>query len=136
MQINPYILFNGQCEEAMRFYEKCLGGKIAMIMTYGESPAASHVPPEMAKQIIHATLTVGDFNLQASDCPPDKYAKPQGFSVTLQVKDAAKAGSVLKALAEGGNITMPFSSTFWSPGFGMLSDRFGIPWMVNCNPAA
>src|SRR3954454_8336078 len=75
MQLNPYLLFNGQCEAAMKFYEKCLNGKITMIMTYGDSPAASHVPAELAKQIIHATLSLGDFQLQASDCPPDKYQK-------------------------------------------------------------
>ncbi|HSS96457.1 MAG TPA: VOC family protein [Terriglobales bacterium] len=132
MQINPYLLFNGQCEEAMRFYEKCLDGKITMIMTYGESPAASHVPAELTKQVIHGTLTVDDFQLQASDCPPDKYQKPQGFSVTLQISEVAKAESVFKALSEGGKITMPFGQTFWAKGFGMAEDKFGIPWMVNC----
>ena len=132
MQINPYLLFNGQCAAAMKFYEKCLDGKIAMIMTYGDSPAMSHVPAELAKQVIHATLTVGDFQLQASDCPPDKYQKPQGFSVTLQISDLAKAESVFKALSEGGKITMPFGQTFWAKGFGMTDDKFGIPWMVNC----
>ena len=132
MQINPYLLFNGQCEAAMKFYEKCLGGKITMIMTYDGTPAAEHVPAGMAKQIIHATLTVGDFQLQASDCPPDQYQKPQGFSVTLQISDLTKAEATFKALAEGGKITMPFAKTFWAKGFGMAEDKFGIPWMVNC----
>jgi len=132
MQINPYLLFNGRCEAAMRFYEKCLGGKITMIMSYGDSPAASHTPAEISKQIIHATLTVGDFQLQASDCPPDKYQKPQGFSVTIQESDLSKAKSTFDALAEGGKITMPFDKTFWAKGFGMLDDKFGISWMVNC----
>ena len=108
MQINPYLLFNGQCDAAMRFYEKCLGGKITMTRRYGESPAASHTPVELAKQIIHATLTVGDFQLQASDCPPDEYEKPQGFSVTLQESDLAKAESAFNALAEDG--TSPWHS--------------------------
>jgi PhnB protein len=133
MQLNPYLLFKGQCEAAMRFYEKCLGGKITMIMTYGDSPAASHVPAELAKQIIHATLTLDDFQLQASDCPPDKYQKPQGFAITLQINDPAKGESIFNALAESGEITMPYGKTFWAKGFGQLEDKFGIPWMVNCS---
>jgi PhnB protein len=133
MQLNPYLLFKGQCEAAMKFYEQCLGGKIAMIMTYGDSPAASHVPANMAKQVIHASLHVGDFLLQASDCPPDKYEKPQGFAVTLQVPDVTKGESVFNALAAGGKVTMPFGQTFWAKGFGQLEDKFGIPWMVNCS---
>ena len=132
MQLNPYLLFNGHCEAAMRFYEKCLGGKITMIMTYEGSPGAEHVPAAMAKQIIHATLAVGDFQLQASDCPPDQYKKPQGFSVTLQIGDLTKAEATFKALADGGKITMPFAKTFWAKGFGVADDKFGIPWMVNC----
>jgi PhnB protein len=133
MQLNPYLLFKGQCEAAMRFYEKCLGGKITMIMTYGDSPAASHVPAELAKQIIHATLTLDDFQLQASDCPPDKYQKPQRFAITLQINDPAKGESIFNALAESGEITMPYGKTFWAKGFGQLEDKFGIPWMVNCS---
>jgi PhnB protein len=132
MQINPYLRFNGQCEAAMRLSEKCLGGKITMTLRYGESPAASHTPVELAKQVIHATLTVGDFQRQASDCPPDKYEKPQGFSVTLQASDLAKAESVFNALAEGGDITMPFGKAFWAKGFGPATDKFGVPGMVNC----
>jgi len=133
MQLNPYLLFNGQCEAAMKFYEKCLDGKITMIMTYGDSPAASHVPAELGKQIIHATLALGDFQLQASDCPPDKYQRPQGFAITLQINDAAKGESIFNALAENGKITMPYGKTFWAKGFGQLEDKFGIPWMVNCS---
>jgi PhnB protein len=132
MQLNPYLLFNGQCEAAMKFYDKCLDGKITMIMTYGDSPAASHVPTNMAKQVIHASLAVGDLLLQASDCPPDKYEKPQGFAVTLQIPDVAKGELVFNALANGGKVTMPFGKTFWAKGFGQLEDKFGIPWMVNC----
>ncbi len=132
MQLNPYLLFNGQCETAIKFYEKCLGGKITLIMKYGESPAVDHVPAEMRNQIIHVTLTLGSFVLQASDCPPDKYKKPQGFAVTLQLTDAQQGESIFNALAENGQVTMPFGKTFWAKGFGQLEDKFGIPWMVNC----
>jgi PhnB protein len=132
MQLNPYLLFNGQCEAAMKFYEKCLGGKITAMMTYEGSPAADHVPAEIRNQIIHATLTLGDFQLQASDCPPDKYKKPQGFAVTLQLNDPAKGETIFNALAENGKVGMPFGKTFWARGFGQLEDKFGIPWMVNC----
>jgi len=84
------------------------------------------------KKILHACLNLGDFSLMASDCPPDRFQKPQGFSVTLQISDPAKAETIFNALAENGNITMPFGQTFWAKRFGMCEDQFGIPWMVNC----
>jgi PhnB protein len=133
MQLNTYLLFNGHCEAAMKFYEKCLGGKITAMLTYEGSPAAEHVPAAMGNQILHAALNLGDdFSLLASDCPPDQYHKPQGFAVTLQISDLAKAESVFSALGEGGKTVMPFSKTFWAKGYGHLEDKFGIPWMVNC----
>jgi PhnB protein len=132
MQINPYLLFNGQSEAAMRFYEKCLGGKITMTLRYGESlPPPTHLLNLPSKSST-PLLTVGDSQLQASDCPPDKCEKPQGFSVTLQESDLAKAESVFNALAEAGDITMPFGKASWAKGFGMATDKFGVPWMVNC----
>jgi len=132
MQLNPYLLFNGQCEAAFKFYEKCLGGKIAAMMTHEGIPEADRVPAEWRKKILHACLNLGDFSLMASDCPPDRVQKPQGFSVTLQISDPAKAETIFNALAENGNITMPFGQTFWAKRFGMCEDQFGIPWMMNC----
>ena len=132
MQINPYLFFTGQCEEAFRFYEKLLGGKIEVMMAHEGTPAADAVPPEWLKKILHARLVVGDQVLMASDAPPGRQAKPQGFSVSLNLKDEVEAERIFKGLAEGATVTMSFQQTFWAKRFGMLTDRFGIPWMVNC----
>jgi PhnB protein len=137
MQINPYLVFNGQCEEAFKFYEKCLGGKIEAMMPHRGTPAEAGIPPEWLDKILHARMTVGDQVLMASDAPPGHFKQPQGFSVSLGMKDAKQGERIFNALAEGGKVGMPFQRTFWAEGFGMLVDRYGIPWMVNCgNPAA
>jgi len=132
MEFIPYLYFNGQCQEALKFYEKVFNGKIAMMMTYGQSPAAQHVPAEMRDQVIHARLDIGSYILLASDAPHDKFAPPQGFSISISVKDVAEADRVFNALVEKGSVQMPIGPTFWSVRFGMLTDRFGVPWMVNC----
>jgi PhnB protein len=132
MQVNPYLLFRGQCEAAFKFYADCLGAKIEAMMTHEGTPAAEQVPPEWRKKILHACLRLGDTLLMASDCPPDRYEKPQGFSVTLQIKQPAEAERVFHALAEKGSVQMPIQETFWAARFGMLVDQFGIPWMINC----
>ena len=130
MKIESYIFFTDQCAEAMRFYAKALGGKIEAMMKYGDSPAGPHNPPEMADKVIHARLVVGDAVLMASDGPEAESRK--GFAVTLQVDTVAEADRLFNALGEGATITMPFGETFFSKRFGMLTDRFGVPWMVNC----
>jgi PhnB protein len=133
VQLNPYLNFNGQCAEAFRFYAQVLGGKIEMLMTFGESPAAGEVPPGLQDQVMHARLAIGDQVLMASDCPPEMYQKPQGLNISLQIDQAAEARRIFEALAENGTVTMPFEKTFWAAGgFGMLVDRFGTPWMINC----
>ena len=91
MRVNPYLSFNGQCEAAFKFYEKCLGGKIQMMMTYGESPMADKSPPDWGKKIMHTTFVLGDQFLHGADAPPGHYQKPQGFSVSLDIPDAAEA---------------------------------------------
>ena len=137
MQVNPYLNFNGQCAEAFRFYEQALGGKIEMMMTMGESPMAGETPPEMRDRVMHVRLTIGDQAIMGSDSPPDYYQKPQGLHVSLHYDDPADGARVFNALAEGGTVTMPFEKTFWAAGgFGMLVDRFGTPWMVNCEQGA
>lgn len=132
MQLNPYLLFNGQCEEAFKFYAECLGGKIDGMMIHAGTPAEEHVPTEWRNKILHARLLIGDQALMASDAPPGRYNQPQGFSVSIQLKDRAEGERIFNALAQGGKVTMPFEQTFWAKGFGMCVDRFGIPWMVNC----
>lgn len=132
MQIVPYLHFKGNCEEAFKFYEKALGAKILAMMTHAGTPAEEHTPPEWRSKIIHARLAVGDAVLMASDAPPDRYHKPQGFSVALQIPDPTEAERVFNALSAGGEIHMPFGETFWALRFAMFADRFGIPWMINC----
>ena len=136
MKINPYLNFDGRCGEAFRFYAQVLGGTLEM-QTFGESPMGGEVSPEMRDHVMHVRLTVGDQVLMGSDSPPEHFQKPQGVYVSLQIDRVADAERVFRALAEGGTVTMPFEQTFWATRFGMAVDRFGTPWMVNCDdPAA
>lgn len=133
MQINPYLLFTGQCEEAFRFYEELLGGKIGFLQTYADSPGAEHVPPEWRGKVMHARMTTPGGVLMGSDPPPGRQQKQQGFSVSVSVDDPAEAERIYYALAEGAvAVTMPIQETFWARRFGMVTDRFGVPWMINC----
>jgi PhnB protein len=132
MKMNPYLSFNGNCAEAFKFYEQCLGGKIAMSMTYGESPMADQTPPEFRGKIMHTRLVAGDMVLMASDSPPGRHEAMKGFQVSLIVETPAEAERIFHALEEGGTVHMPLQETFWATRFGMLVDRFGTPWMVNC----
>jgi PhnB protein len=131
MHVNPYLFFDGNCEQAFTFYARVLGGKIEAMMAHAGTPAESQVPPEWKNKIIHARMTIGDSVLMASDAPPGRQSKPQGFSVSLQLKDPKEAERVFHALSDNGTVRMAFGKTFFSPGFGMLVDQFGIPWMVN-----
>jgi PhnB protein len=131
MQVNPYLFYDGNCEAALKFYEKALGGKIDALMTYEGAPQSMPIPPGWNKKVMHAHMTIDGEALMASDAPPGHFHQPQGFSVSLQIDDAAEAERKFKALAEGGSVNMPFGKTFWSKGFGMCVDQFGIPWMVN-----
>jgi len=132
MHINPYLNFNGQCEAAFKFYEKCLGGKIEGMFKFGESPMAEQMPPEARNNIMPASLRAGDAILMGSDAPGEQFQKPQGFAVSINVKTVEEAQRVFHALSEGGQVQLPIQETFWAQRFGMLVDQFGIPWMVNC----
>lgn len=134
-QLNPYLNFNGQCEAAFKFYEQCFGGKNLMIMRHGEAPMGEQ-SPEFRDKIMHAHLNVGDAVLMGSDAPPQRYQAPQGFYVSYGLKDTAEAERIFKTLSESGNVQMPLQETFWAARFGMVVDRFGIPWMINCEKAA
>ena len=136
MQLNAYLTFNGQCEEAFKFYERCLGGKIVAMMPHEGTPVAEHVPAEWRNKILHARLTVGVQVMMGSDAPPGRYEEPKGFSVSVQIKDPAEAERIFQALAENGKVQMPIQQTFWAARFGMLMDQFGIPWMINCEQAS
>jgi len=132
MQFSPYLVYNGQCETAFKFYEQCFGGKIIMMMTYAGAPMEAPVPPDWVNKIIHARLTVGDNVLMGCDAPPDRYKAPAGIQVSIQISEPEEADRIFNALAENGTIDMPIQQTFWARRFGMLVDRFGIPWMINC----
>jgi PhnB protein len=136
MQLNPYLTFNGQCEAAFKFYERCLGGKIIAMMSHVGTPAEQHVPAEWLNKIMHARLTVNDQVLMGSDAPPDRYQQPKGITVSLQIKDPGEAERTFKALSENGTVQMALQETFWAARFAMFVDQFGIPWMINCEKAA
>ena len=131
MQVSTYLNFKGDCDRAIKFYEEAIGAKVLFKMTWGESPMCKDMPAEMHGLIMHSTLAVGDGQIMCADSPPEQYQKPAGISVSLHVKDSAEGERLFNALSDGGNATMPYQKTFWSPGFGMCTDRFGIPWMVN-----
>ncbi|HEX2271714.1 MAG TPA: VOC family protein [Pyrinomonadaceae bacterium] len=135
MNVSPYLLFNGNCAEAFKFYEEALGGKIEMVSKFGGTPAAEHAPPEWADKVMHASMTIGDTRIMGSDAPPGHYSQPQGLSVALGLNDATRGEQIFNALAENGTVQMPYQPTFWAAGFGMCVDRFGIPWMVNVEQA-
>ena len=136
--VQPYLFFNGSCEQAIEFYCKALGAKIEMMMRFKESPEPpppGSVPPGFENKIMHASFRVGETTLMASDgCSAEK-PRFEGFSLSIAVPSEAEADRVFAALADRGQVRMPLAKTFWSPRFGMVEDRFGIGWMVSVIPA-
>ncbi len=132
MHMNFHLHFSGQCEEAFQFYETCLGGKINGLFRYKDAPGPQQVTAEWGDKIMHAHMSIGDQVLMGMDAPPERFHKPQGFHVNIGVKDVAEGRKLFDALSEKGKVIMPYGPTFWAAGFGMFVDRFGTPWMVNC----
>ena len=132
VQMNPYLSFQGDCEEAFAFYEHCLDGRVGSIFRYAGTPMVGHVPADWSDKIMHGSLTIGGQVLMGADVTPDQYEQPKGFSLSLQIKDTAEAERIFGDLGKGGEVLMPLEKTFWAERFGMLVDRFGIPWMINC----
>jgi PhnB protein len=132
MLCNPYLTFNGNCREAFNFYEQVLRGKIVAMMAYGETPAAEHTEQEWRGKIIHARLLFDGNFLMASDAPAQRYEAMKGMSVTLSVDTPEEAERIFKAFSDGAEVQMDLQETFWAVRFGMLVDRFGTPWMINC----
>jgi PhnB protein len=132
MQLNAYLFYNDNCEAAFKYYEKALGAKIEVLLRAEDAPSDMPASPGREKTIMHGRISIGGQLLMASDAPPERFHKPQGFSVSLTIHDLADAERKFKALSEGGSLNMPFSQTFFAKGFGMCVDQFGIPWMVNC----
>ena len=131
MRISPHLCFNGQCRVAFMAYQRILGGTLATMLTYGESPMANQVDSRWHDRIVHATLRSGEIELNGTDVLSTDDIKPQGFFVTLTVENSARAHQIFSMLAEGGAIGFPFQPTFWSPGFGVVVDQFGMPWEIN-----
>lgn len=135
--IQPYLFFNGSCEQAVEFYRKALGAEVGMMMRFKESPEPhppGMVPPGFENKIMHASFRIGETTMMASDgCSPGKPSF-EGFSLSLSVPTEAEADRAFAALSEGGQVRMPLTKTFWSPRFGMVADRFGVGWMINVVP--
>jgi PhnB protein len=133
MTLNTYLNFNGNCEEALKFYEKALGGKLVFLMRYSDAPAGNECSKDMSSKIMHGRIVAGSAVLMASDCPPQFYEPQAGFAISINVDTAAEAERYFTALSENAKaIKMPLGETFWAERFGMLTDQFGVSWMVNC----
>ena len=132
MQVNPYLSFNGRCEAAFKLYEQTLGGQPGPIFRYAGSPMEGQVPPDWQDKVMHGSVTVGGQVLMGGDVGPDRYEQPKGFSLSIQITSPTEAERIFHELGEGGKVLMPLEKTFWAARFGMLVDRFGIPWLVNC----
>ncbi len=132
MQMIPYLSFNGECEAAFKFYERCLGAQIGLIFRYAGTPLANDVPADWQDKVMHGSLTVGDQVLMGGDVAPERYEAPKGFSLSLQIESTVEAERIFHELGTGGRIGVPLEKTFWAARFGMLVDRFGIPWLINC----
>ncbi len=130
MGLTAHLSFSGQCREAFSFYAELFGGDL-MMLTYGDTPMATEVPADWGEKIVHATLSFDGCELAGSDVQREHYRRPQGFSVLVDVEGVEKARRIFTALADGGSVSMPVQETFWSPAFGVVVDRFGIPWEIN-----
>jgi PhnB protein len=130
MNVQPYLFFDGRCEEALDFYKKALGAKVDMTMRFKESPDPNTCAPGSENKIMHAAFKIGDTQVLASDGRCEGKPNFQGFSLTINAKDEAEADRLFAALGDGGQVQMPLTKTFFSPRFGMVADRFGVGWMI------
>jgi PhnB protein len=130
MQVQPYLFFDGRCDEAIEFYKKAIGAKVGMLMRWKDSPDKSMCTASNADKVMHAQFQVGETAILASDGRNSGQPKFDGFALTIAVQNEAEADQMFGALGEGGQVTMPMSKTFFSPRFGMLADKFGVHWMI------
>lgn len=134
MQVQPYLFFDGRCEEAVEFYRSAFGAEVTLLMRFKDSPEPPQpgmVPPGSEDKVMHASFRIGDTTVMASDGQCQGLPSFQGFSLSLTVLNETEADRVFAVLAEGGRVQMPLAKTFWSPRFGMVADRFGVSWMIN-----
>jgi PhnB protein len=130
MKLNTYLNYGGNCAQAFRFYEQHLGGKITMMMTHGEQPDPSNVPPDRRKDILHARITMGETELFAADVPPERFQPMRSAYLSLSVTSTEEAERIHALLSDGGQIFMPMQETFFAFRFSMLRDKFGTSWMI------
>ncbi|MFZ6646812.1 VOC family protein [Undibacterium sp. TJN25] len=135
MQLNPYLNFNGRCEEAFTFYEQRLGAKIEAVFKFRGAPMEAQCPPDWLDKVMHASISIDGKIVMGSDGIKGAPEEPRGFSLSLGAKDAAEAERLFSALSVNAIVKMPLQQTFWAERFGMLTDQFGIPWMVSCQPS-
>lgn len=138
MQVQPYLFFNGRCEEAVKFYQKALGAKVEMLMRFKDSPEEpnSDMGPVDPESVMHSSLKIGDAMIMASDGCGKEPMDFKGFSLSLTAANEAEADRMFAALADGGEVQMPLDKTFFSPRFGAVADRFGVSWMIYVAPPA
>jgi len=130
MQVQPYLTFDGRCEEALEFYKKALGAEVTMLMRFKESPDPKMCAPGAGDKVMHSAFTIGESTVMASDGRCTGNPTFQGFALSVNARNGAEAERLFAALAEGGEVQMPLAKTFFSPNFGMVADRFGVSWMV------
>ena len=133
MRVSPHLCFHGRCADAFRAYQRALGGHLHMV-AYGDTPMADTVPPARRDWIVHATLELGESRVMGADVPDEPAAG--GFLVHVALPDLARARDVFAALADGGRVELALAPTFWSPGFGVVTDRFGVRWEIDCDAAS
>ena len=130
MQLQPYVFFDGRCEEAIEFYKKTLGAEVKALMRWKDSPDKSMATPSNADKVMHSSIKIGETTMMASDGRNTGHPEFKGFSLSLIAANAAEAEKLFKALGDGGQVQMPLSKTFFSPSFGMVADKFGVSWMI------
>jgi PhnB protein len=130
MHVQPYLFFDGRCEEALAFYKKAAGAEVEMLMRWKDSPDKSMCSPDNGEKVMHAQFKIGDTTIMGSDGRNTGNPKFDGFALAINAKDEAEVDKLFNALAAGGKVTMPLAKTFFSPRFGMLADKFGVNWML------
>ena len=130
MQVQPYLFFDGRCDEALEFYKNAVGARVGMVMRFKDAPEPTQCNPGSENKVMHASFEIGDTMVLASDGRNSGQPKFEGFALTLNAKSEAEADRLFNGLVEGGQVTLPLTKTFFSPKFGMLADKFGVHWMV------
>jgi len=136
MDVRPYLDFNGDCEAAFMFYAQTLDGTLGPIFRYAGTELAHQVPPEWQEKVMHASITIGAQVLMGADVAPDRYEAPKGFTLSLQLSDPTRAERIFRDLSLNGRVVTPLAPTFWAAQFGVVTDCFGITWLINCEAAA